>query len=125
MNDLDLARQAMNAEKHIKHLNRIEFIKGDAVQTVPDFVKAKGNGLRVALLNLDVDLYKPTKAALEHFVPSMVRGGIIVLDEYAVDTFGGESKAVDEYFQQKFGKRPPIQKFPWHSNPSAYIEVDW
>lgn len=125
LNDLNLASQAMNAEKHIKHLNRIEFIKGDAVQTVPDFAKAKGNGLRVALLNLDVDLYKPTKTALEHFVPLMVRGGIIVLDEYAVDTFGGESKAVDEYFQQKFGKRPPIQKFLWHSNPSAYIEVDW
>ena len=47
------------------------------------------------------------------------------LDEYAVDTFGGESKAVDEYFTKRFGRRPAIRKFTWHSNPSGYIIVDW
>lgn len=123
--DLDLAQKAMNYDKHIRHLNRIEFIKGDVVKTIPEFVATKGNGLRVALLNLDVDLYEPTRVALEHFVPLMVRGGIIIADEYAVDTFGGESKAIDEYFQKTFGLKPKIKKFPWHSNPSGYIEVDW
>lgn len=123
--DLSLAQAAMNHDRHLKHVNRIEFIKGDVSQTIPDFVETKGNGLRIALLNLDVDLYEPTKVALEHFVPLMVRGGIIILDEYAVDTFGGESKAVDEYFKNNFGKRAVIKKFPWHSNPSGYIEVDW
>jgi len=123
--DLELAHQAMNHDRHLRHLNRIEFIKGDAVKTIPEFVASKGNGLRVALLNLDLDLYEPTKVALEHFVPLMVRGGMIILDEYAVDTFGGESKAVDEYFQKTFGKRPVIKKFTWHSNPSGYVEVDW
>ena len=67
----------------------------------------------------------PTRVALEYFAPLMSPGGIIVLDEYAVDTFGGESKAVDEYFQARFGKRPSVRKFTWHSNPSGYIEVDW
>lgn len=125
LNDLNLACQAMNAEKHIKHLNRIEFIKGDVIRTIPEFIQSKGNGLRIVLLNLDLDLYEPTKTALEHFVPLMVSGGIIILDEYAVDTFGGESKAVDEYFFKAFGKKAIITKFPWHSNPSGYIEVSW
>lgn len=124
--DLELAQQAMNKDKHIRHLDRIVFVKGDAVETIPAFTAEKGNGLRIALLNLDLDLYEPTRVALEHFVPLMVRGGIIVLDEYAaLDLFGGESKAVDEYFQKTFGKRAVIRKFPWHSNPSGYIEVDW
>lgn len=123
--DLSLAQSAMNYDRHLKHVNRINFIKGDVSETIPEFVGSKGNGLRIALLNLDVDLYEPTKVALEHFVPLMVRGGIIILDEYAVDTFGGESKAVDEYFINTFGRRPVIKKFPWHSNPSGYIEVDW
>jgi hypothetical protein len=123
--DLELAQQAMNHDRHLRHINRIEFIKDDAVKTVPDFIASKGNGLRIALLNLDVDLYEPTKVALEHFVPLMVMGGIIILDEYAVDTFGGESKAVDEYFLKKFGKKVEIKKFTWHSNPSGFIEVDW
>jgi len=63
--------------------------------------------------------------ALEQFVPLMVRGGIIILDEYATPVFGGESKAVDEYFKKTLGKNAVIKKFPWHSNPSGYIEVDW
>lgn len=123
--DLSLAQTAMNHDRHLRHVNRIEFIKGDVSQTIPAFIDSKGNGLRIALLNLDVDLYEPTKVALEYFVPLMVRGGIIILDEYAVDTFGGESKAVDEYFIKNFGKRATIKKFPWHSNPSGYIVVDW
>jgi hypothetical protein len=123
--DLELAQKAMNHDKHLRHLNRIEFIKGDVVKTIPEFVDSKGNGLRVALLNLDLDLYEPTRVALEHFVPTMVRGGIIILDEYAVETFGGESKAVDEYFIKTYGKKALINKLTWHSNPSGYIEVDF
>lgn len=123
--DLELAQKAMNHDKHLRHLNRVEFIKGDVAETIPKFVESKGNGLRVTLLNLDLDLYEPTKIALDFFVPLMVRGGIIIVDEYAVDTFGGESKAVDEYFQKNFGKKAEIKKFTWHSNPSGYIEVNW
>ncbi len=103
--DLCLAQQAMNHDRHLRHLNRIEFIKGNVIDTIPQFVASKGNGLKIALLNLDLDLYEPTKVALEYLTPHMVEGGVIILDEYAVDTFGGESKAVDEYFQKKFGKK--------------------
>ena len=123
--DLHRAAAAMDEDRHLKHRPRIELIKGDVCTTIPDFVKTKGQGLRIALLNLDVDLYAPTKVALEQLVPHMAPGGIIVLDEYAVDTFGGESQAVDEYFTARFGRRPAIRKFAWHSNPSGYIKVDW
>jgi hypothetical protein len=123
--DLDLARMAMNCDRHLSHIERIEFIKGDACHTIPEFVAKRGEGFRIALLNLDVDLYAPTKVALNVFVPCMARGGIIILDEYAVDTFGGETKAVDNYFQEQFGKKPKVVKFAWHSNPTGFIEVDW
>ena len=123
--DLRLAQEAMRQDKHIRHLNRIEFVKGDAAKTIPKFIKTKGAGLKVALLNIDFDLYEPTKIALKHFVPRMVRGGIIILDEYALEIFGGETKAVDEYFKKEFGCLPKIKKFNWHSVPSGYIEVDW
>ncbi len=123
--ELRQAVAAMDEDRHLAHRPRIEFIKGDVAETIPHFVREKGHGLRIALLNLDVDLYAPTRVALEHFAPLMTPGGIIVLDEYAVDTFGGESKAVDEYFQARFGRRAAIRKFTWHSNPSGYIVVDW
>jgi hypothetical protein len=123
--DLALAQEAMNYDRHLRHIDRVQFIKGDVAQTIPEFIRDKGAGLRVALLNLDLDLYAPTKTALEYFVPLLSPKGIIIVDEYAIDTFGGESKAVDEHFQAKFGRRPTIKKFPWHSNPSGYIEADW
>jgi Macrocin-O-methyltransferase (TylF) len=123
--DLAQAMAAMDSDRHLAHRPRVEFVKGDVVETIPRFVAEKGHGLRVTLLNLDVDLYTPTRTALEHFVPRMTPGGIIILDEYAVDTFGGESKAVDEYFTSRFGRRPAIRKFTWHSNPSGYIVADW
>jgi len=123
--DMALAQEAMNHDRHLRHKDRIQFVKGDVCETIPRFVTDQGDGLRVALLNLDLDLYEPTRVALEHFIPKMARGGIIVVDEYAVDTFGGETKAVDEYFERRFGKRPRIVKFPWHSNPTGFIEVDW
>jgi hypothetical protein len=123
--DLALAQKAMNHDRHLRHKDRIQFVKGDVCETIPRFVADQGDGLRVALLNLDLDLYEPTRVALEHFVPRMARGGVIVVDEYAVDTFGGETKAVDEYFVKHFGKRPRVIKFPWHSNPTGFIEVDW
>ncbi|MBS0150358.1 MAG: class I SAM-dependent methyltransferase [Nitrospira sp.] len=123
--DLALAQEAMNHDRHLRHKDRIQFVKGDVCETIPKYVVEKGEGLRVALLNLDLDLYEPTRVALECFVPKMARGGIIVVDEYAVDTFGGETKAVDEYFVRQFGKRPRVIKFPWHSNPTGFIELDW
>ncbi len=123
--DLHQAQLAMNCDRHLRHIDRIRFVKGDVVKTIPEFVKEHGNGLRIALLNLDLDLYEPTSTALVHFAPLMVRGGIIVLDEYAVEEFGGESKAVDEYFQERFGRKAAVIKFPWHSSPSGFIEVDW
>jgi len=123
--DLAIAQEAMNYDRHLRHIDRIRFVKGDVAESIPKFLEEKGNGLKVALLHLDLDLYGPTRVALEHFVPRMVRGGLIVLDEYASTTFGGESKAVDEYFLATLGRRPMIRKLPWHSNPSGYIEVDW
>jgi hypothetical protein len=123
--DLRLAREAMNHDRHLRHVERIEFVKGDVSTTIPAFVGRQGDGFRVALLNLDADLYEPTRAALQGFGPLLAPGALIVLDEYGVETFPGESRAVDEYFIKRFGRRPTLCKFPWHSNPAAYIRVDW
>jgi len=123
--DINLAQKALNADKHIRHLNRIQVIEGDIKYTVPNFSKEKGYGLKIALLHIDCDIYEPAKIALEYLVPHMVKNGIIILDDYALDTFGGETRAVDEYFQNKFNCLPEIKKVPWHSAPSGYIIVDW
>lgn len=50
-----------------------------------------------AFLSLDVDLYEPTRDALELFYPCMVRKGIILIHDYNSSQFPGVKKAVDEF----------------------------
>jgi len=50
----------------------------------------------VALVNLDVDLYNPTKAGLEYFYPLLSPGGIIIIHDYNYK-WPGIKKAVNEF----------------------------
>ncbi len=50
-------------------------------------------------VHVDLDLYEPIKGAVEYFYPRMVKGGIIVIDEYAIPRWPGARKAVDEFCQ--------------------------
>lgn len=97
--------------------DRIIMIEGDVLETIPTFVE-KHPGLRISLLHLDIDLYKPTLTALENFYPRVVNGGLVVLDEYALINWGGESTAVEEYFG---GKIPKLHTFSWVGNPNCYF----
>ncbi len=51
-----------------------------------------------ALVNIDVDLYNPTKAGLEYFYPRLSPGGIIIIHDYNPD-WPGIMKAVDDFAQ--------------------------
>ena len=96
--------------------NRIELVKGDASQTIPQYV-ADNPGFRISLLNLDFVLYDPTLAAMQHLYPRVLPGGVVVLDEYAVAD-KGESDAVDEVLQ---GEGVELRNFSWAKSPTAYF----
>jgi len=88
-----------------KKITNVELVEGDVVETVPAYVEKNPN-LQIALLNLDTDIYDPAVAVLEHLWPKIVKGGVLILDDYKV--FPGETQAVDEYFA---GKSVKIQSF--------------
>lgn len=50
---------------------------------------------------LDVDLYSSTKDCLEFFYPKMVKGGIIVTDDYGWKFTDGVKTAWDEFMKNK------------------------
>ena len=108
-----------NEDSLIPGVERCRLIEGDVVETLPRFVK-DNPGLRIALLNLDVDLYEPTRVALENLYPLVLRGGIVVFDEYGWEQWPGESSAVDEYFASN-REKPIIHRFPFSPTPGGYI----
>lgn len=101
----------------VPRVKRVELVKGDVSETVKEYVK-QNPGLRISLLHLDMDLYDPTLAALEHLYPLVVRGGVVLLDEYGMDGFPGESAAFDDYFGKN---RPLLTKFPYTPTPGGYF----
>lgn len=57
---------------------------------------------KISLSFVDLDLYEPTKIALELLWPRMDRGGsTIIIDDYNFAPTPGINKAVDEFFKDK------------------------
>jgi hypothetical protein len=101
----------------LAHVQKVELVQGNLVDTAPRYV-ADNPHLVVSLLYLDVDLYEPTKAALQAFVPRMPRGAAIVFDELNAKMFPGETKAVDEILKLRALR---VRRFPFEPYVSYAI----
>jgi L-rhamnose isomerase len=104
-----------------KGITNIELVAGDVVATVPEYAK-KNQGLKISLLNVDIDFVEPTLTVLEHFYDRVSRGGVILLDNYAGEgtsgqSYHGDTYAVDKFFEKKKVK---INTFQFAARP-AYI----
>ncbi|MCK4827636.1 dTDP-6-deoxy-L-hexose 3-O-methyltransferase, partial [bacterium] len=95
-----------------KGFENYELIQGDIVHTIPEYL---GNHpeLKISLLHIDVDVYKPTVVILDHLFDKIVSGGLVVFDDFG--TVAGETKAIDEFFTEKDGA---IEKLPISHIPS-------
>jgi hypothetical protein len=82
-------------DRFLGHIPKVELVKGDIAQTAPAFVQAHPH-LAVSLLFIDCDLYEPTKAALEAFVPRMPKGAVVAFDELDNPRWPGETLAALE-----------------------------
>ena len=79
--------------RNLSHIEKIIIVKGDITNSAPKFVKENPH-LVVSLLYLDVDIFRPTVTALEHFLPRMPKGAVIVFDELNSANWPGETIAV-------------------------------
>ena len=82
-------------DRFLGHIDKVHLIKGDVTETIPAFIQEHPH-LLVSLLFLDMDLYEPTRAALEHFLPRMPRGAVVAFDELDNPMWPGETLALLE-----------------------------
>ena len=82
-----------DSNRFLGHVPKVSLVKGDATVTIPDFIK-ENKHLVVSLLFLDMDLFEPTKVAIEHFFPRMPKGAIIAFDELDNPIWPGETLAL-------------------------------
>jgi len=108
--------QLVSILQHLNLYTNIELVKGNILKTVSEY-KTKNPQLKISFLHIDVDLYEATHACLNELYPLVVRGGVVVLDDYGA--FAGANKAIDEFFA---GKSIKIKKFSY-SNAISFVEV--
>ena len=81
-----------------KGFENYELIQGDVTDTIPDYVSNHPE-LKIALLHIDVDVYKPSVSILKHLFDRVVSGGLVVFDDFG--TAAGETRAIDEFFLER------------------------
>lgn len=73
---------------------RVHFVKGKVEETIPANAPES-----IAILRLDTDWYESTRHEMEHLFPRLVRGGILIVDDYG--HWAGCRQAIDEYLQER------------------------
>ncbi len=108
--------QLLRVLRQKKISKNIELVKGNILKTVPQFVKDNPK-LKISLLNLDTDVYEPAVTILENLYPRLVKGGVLIIDNY--NAFPGETLAVKDYFK---GKKFCPLNFPYTPSPYYFIK---
>ena len=117
-NYLDILLALQEKLNPISHLKKYELIKGDAIDTVPQYL-AKHPETIISLAVFDFDIYKPTRSSLNAIKPHLCKGSILVFDELCDDIFPGETIALNEIFGLNNVR---INRFPMTSRIS-YMEI--
>lgn len=93
----------------------VELIEGWVQNTLPVHASRID---KISVLRLDMDIYHPTKISLEYLWDKVVEGGLIIIDDWALD---GARLACQEFFQER-NLNPEIQTIP-NSTPVYFIKT--
>lgn len=101
---------------HGNNHTNFQLIKGDVIKTLPKYLE-NNKHLKISLLHLDLDIFRPTNFVLKKLYQKIVKGGLILIDDYA--EINGATKAVDRFFKNK---NITIQKLSYYKRPSFIIK---
>jgi len=78
--------------------DEIAVCQGDIEETLPKLLEARAE-LSFSFMYIDVDLYEPTKMALNLMHHRLSTGGLIVFDEWNSQKYPGETLAAREFLE--------------------------
>jgi hypothetical protein len=115
--DLHQAVALFDSNRFLRHIPKVELVKGDIGATLPEYLASHQHTV-VSLLYVDLDLFEPTKVALELLVPRMPKGAVIAFDQLNSSAWPGETLAV----LQTLGIRNlRIERFPFETARSFAV----
>lgn len=85
----------------------------------PESAAEIADGEQFALVSLDADLYEPTRAGLDWFVPRLASGGRILVHDYNNPSFPGVKRAVKDFL----GPHPECSVVPIPDHGGSAVVV--
>ena len=101
--------------RSLNHISKLSLVEGDVCQTLPQYLKENQHTV-TSLVILTMNLYEPSKKAIELLWPTMPKGAVIVAHSMNEEFYPGITRAVFD----ALGDDITIQTFPFAPN-FAYI----
>ena|ERR1700754_1026828 len=92
---LETVLEYHESEAPISHKKKFELIKGDATQTIGNYLEQHPETV-IAFAYFDFDIYLPTVKCLKAIKPHLTKGSILAFDELNCPEFPGETIAFNE-----------------------------
>lgn len=92
----------------VSHIRRTHLVKGDVQETLPQWLAQNPHAI-IAMAIFDMDVYAPTRAAIEAVLPRLTKRSLLVFDELTARYFPGEAQAVMEVLE--------LNKLTLHRHP--------
>ena len=77
--DLSKAIELFDMDRPLKHIKKIELVKGEISKTVKKYCKENKQQC-IRILHLGMNLYAPTYATLKSLLPRMSKGSMVIID---------------------------------------------
>lgn len=104
--------QLENIKRVLSDFPRVSYYKGWIPETLVDLPM-----IGYKFVHIDLDLYEPIIGSLEYFYPKLVKGGVVVCDDYGSLYWPGAKKAVEE-----FAKNHNLQFISLSSGQAIFIK---
>lgn len=89
----------VSAEEVRRHLSRFTFVW--VFEGLFPATAKPVDHLSFSLVHIDADIYTSVMEGCRFFYPRMVRGGVMVFDDYGFESCPGARQAVDEFFEER------------------------
>ena len=91
---LDKVKQRLNSTGYPQ--SNLHYVVGDVMETLKDKTTIPE---KIAILRLDTDWYESSKYELEQMYDNVVKGGVIIFDDYY--HWDGQRRATDDFFKSR------------------------
>jgi hypothetical protein len=118
LDELNQITGLYDANRALNHIPKIQNIKGDIMETLPSFM-ASNQQTVASMIILTVNLYHPTKLALETLYPRMPKGGVVVIHSINEEFYPGATRA---FFEVLGDRSPALNTFGFTPNLAYHVK---